>query len=216
MTSYGRGYDFIQHSNMRAALGFVSLLVFATTLQAWGKYGDSGVGIEHMMSEVGNIVIFVGEQLGAASGSLATALKEAKKLPANPEDLYGVEEECPNPYTYPFSDTMEEAVFCRMQLDVFKKLAHAFVGDDAVFSVDEETVALLAKLDQESKNSQDYGSLGQQIVASIMRVRMILVYLVMQIGLIAAAVSYTLFINMFYLIFLFNLNGDFEKDIVRS
>ena len=51
-----------------------------------------------------------------------------------------------------------------------------------MFKDDPATTALLEKLGEESVNSASYASLGEQAISSIMRVRMILVYFVMQVS----------------------------------
>ncbi|GMI17260.1 hypothetical protein TrLO_g13403 [Triparma laevis f. longispina] len=104
-----------------------------------------------------------------------------------PENLMGDISYCPcsNPY-----DTSKGCVFCQLQLGIFYQLAHAlagYEGEGLVFEDNDEMEEMLATANRESQNAESYGELGEQLMATIMRIRMVLIYFMMQIALIASA-----------------------------
>ena len=237
------------------------------------SYGLNGNAIEKMMSEVGFIAIFVGEQLGAAAGSLGTAIEQVRDTqhreymnanqPFNPLTLlhfsprssqtskintdyagsFSKNLDCPYstsscyenrdlwsgslskdptdlatwyPYRYggppaqlkgdPLQcpdangnvcDFMDPNVmndkgclFCVLQLQIFYQISHALAGyeeEGLIFSNNDEMEEMLKTANTESQNAESYGNLGEQMIASVMRIRMVLVYFMMQVSLIAAA-----------------------------
>jgi len=240
LTSYGRGFEYEVHSNVRAVLGIVSLVLFGITLWGWNSYGQNGVAIEHIMHEVGFIAIFIGEQLGSAAGSLGAAINGTKAInekydpvsfpfTRNPDcpnyiptaDCYAQSDswftETSNPLQlqtlYPFryggppeqlmGDTaycpclpsdpeysIKGCEFCLLQLGIFYQLAHSLAGyeeEGLIFTSNDEMEELLETASVESQNADSYAKLGEQFIATIMRVRMVLVYFMMQIALIASA-----------------------------
>ena len=81
-------------------------------------------------------------------------------------------------------------VFCVLQLQIFYQMSHALAGyeeEGLIFSSNDEMKELLSTANVESKNAESYGNLGEQMIASIMRIRMVLVYFMMQVALISAA-----------------------------
>jgi len=210
LSSYGRGYEYTTHVNVRCVVVINAVVVFVVVMMAWNSYGRNGNAMEKVMNEVSDLAVYCAEQLGRASGSLGNALSLIVVLPGqnsctgsadktnqelcegdggtwnwgDPEELYGDVMECPG------SDDPEnspEFAFCALQVELLKKLSDQLVGEEASFKDDPATTDLLQSLGKESVNSAAYASLGEQAISSIMRVRMILIYFVMQISLISAA-----------------------------
>ncbi|GMI10701.1 hypothetical protein TrVE_jg2344 [Triparma verrucosa] len=104
-----------------------------------------------------------------------------------PEQLMGDVNYCP--CSTPF-DTSKGCVFCQLQLGIFYQLAHALAGyeeEGLVFSDNAEMEEMLATANAESENAESYGEIGEQLMATIMRIRMLLIYFLMQIALISSA-----------------------------
>jgi len=81
LSSYGRGFEYATHVNMRTALCLLSFSVFGVVMWAWGSYGDNGNAMELVMEEVSGLAVYCAEQLGGASGSLGVALGSIVVLP---------------------------------------------------------------------------------------------------------------------------------------
>ena len=286
LTSFGRGFDYTIHSNLRSFLGLNALCLFVVVLNAWTAYGMNGNAIELLMLEVNGLTAFIGMQLGEASGSLAQALNQTNYLnteyekheggfyrneycPAQiggnaitddqcyaalkaypnfltkyaagqivspreaaayryggpPGALMGDYMFCPMPadMANPTGPEITEFTFCLTQLVVFYNMGHALAGYPgegrvfepdltitccrlgkcvdvdgefavansethtctqglkAPFLVSSEITRLLTTLDTEAKNSESYSELGKQMIETIMRLRQVMVYFMMQV-----------------------------------
>mmetsp|Transcript_24018 Transcript_24018/g.50076 ORF Transcript_24018/g.50076 Transcript_24018/m.50076 type:complete len:1092 (-) Transcript_24018:48-3323(-) len=208
------------------------------------SYGINGIAIEKMMSEVGFIAVFVGEQLGAAAGSLSDAITALDDINDKYTSAFTKNTDCPYsinqcydkrdlwegslskdptdlatyyPYRYggapsqlkgdplqcpdsgneicDFTDSnvLEDSgcLFCVLQLKIFYIMGHSLAGyedEGLIFPADnQEMKDVLDTAKEESQNAESYGNLGEQTIASLMRVRMVLIYFLMQIALVASA-----------------------------
>ena len=95
LTSYGRGFEYQVHTKVRGVMGLFSLICFGIVLWGWDSYGLNGNAIENMMAEVGFIAIFVGEQLGAAAGSLGSAITATEKINSDYSVAFTKNSDCP-------------------------------------------------------------------------------------------------------------------------